>query len=290
MEQNMYQSWEVRKCQPPEGGSSRNLFKILATVFFSAFIIAVVPLALICSNYHQLQAKHSQLEHRYNSLQANYNQLKEERNSLRANYSQLEEGHNSLRANYSQLEEGHNRLQANYSRLEHDYSRQNKSCGQLLVRTRELLNTLVDDGINSTCPWGWSEFNKTCYYFSTEPSEWHGANHSCVANNSTLAIVTSQSQQNFIANHDSEKRWIGLTDLDQVGVCLWVDGERLGKGFWAMGEPNNRGVERCITKGARYHPNKWNNDVCSARHRWICQTSLFEYLARRFGLEAFLCQ
>ncbi|XP_078061418.1 CD209 antigen-like protein D [Mustelus asterias] len=255
------------------------------------------------SNYHQLQAKHSQLEEGLNNLQAKYSQLEEGLNNLQAKYSQLEEGHNSLRANYSQLEqrykslqayysqleEGLNNLQAKYSQLEHDYSRQNKSCGQLLVGTRELLNTLVDECIN-TCPRDWSEFNKTCYYFSTEMSDWHGANNSCAANNSTLAIVTTESQQNLIANHDSEKRWIGLTDLDQVGVYVWVNGEQLRKGFWARGEPNNPGVERCIVKGGRYHPNKWNNDLCSARHRWICQTSLFEYLARRFGLEAFLRQ
>ncbi|XP_078061158.1 uncharacterized protein LOC144486994 [Mustelus asterias] len=328
------------------GGLCKNLFKILAMVLFIAFIIALVLLALICSNYHQLQAKHSQLEHIYNSLQTNYSQLKEGHNrlqtnysqleeglnrlqtnysqlkeglnSLQTNYSQLEEGHNSLQTNYSQLEEGcnslqtnysqleegynrlqtnysqleegHKILQANYSQLETDYSRQNKSYGQLLVGTRELLNTLIDGCINNTCPWGWSEFNKTCYYFSTELSEWHGANNSCKANNSTLAIVTTESQQDLIARHDTKTRWIGLTDLDQVGDYIWVNGERLGKGFWAMGEANNRGVERCVTKGARFHPSKWNNDLCSARHRWICQTSSFEYLARRFGLEALLRQ
>ncbi|XP_078060950.1 uncharacterized protein LOC144486806 isoform X2 [Mustelus asterias] len=127
-------------------------------------------------------------------------------------------------------------------------------------------------------------------YFSTELSDWHGANNSCVANYSTLAIVTSQSQQNFIENHDSEKRWIGLTDLDQVGDYVWVNGERLGKGFWARREPNNPDEERCVTKGAQFEPGKWNDDVCSVRHRWICQTSSSEYLARRFGLEALLRQ
>ncbi|XP_078061685.1 uncharacterized protein LOC144487463 [Mustelus asterias] len=258
------------------GRSCKNLFKILFTVFLIAFIIAVVPLALIYRNHHQLQAKHSQLEHSYNSLQADDNQFGKGRSSLQTNYSQLEHRYNSLRANYS--------------RLEHDYSRQNKSCGQLLVRTRELLNTLIDDGINSTCPWGWSKINKTCYYFSKESSDWHGANHSCVANNSTLATVTTESQQDLLANYDSEKRWIGLTDLDQVGVYVWVNGEQLGKGFWDFGEPNNQGKERCVTKGARYHLHKWNNDVCSARHHWICQTSSFECLARRFGLEALLRQ
>ncbi|XP_038636630.1 asialoglycoprotein receptor 1-like [Scyliorhinus canicula] len=248
-------------------------------------------------SYNHLQTNNSQLQQSYNHLHTNYSQLEQSYNHLHTNYSQLEQSYNHLQTNNSQLEQSYNRLHTNYSQLEQRYNHLHTNCSQLkevsvqtLDRVRVLLNAVIDNGISSTCPVGWQEFNKTCYHFSAERGHWHNANSSCVAKNTTLAIVTSQGQQNFIETHDRDKRWIGLTDLEQVGVYRWVNGDQLVMGFWARDEPNNAGVERCVTKGARYDPNKWNNDVCTTVHQWICQITRFDYVARQFGLEVVLNQ
>ncbi|XP_038637364.1 C-type lectin domain family 4 member M-like [Scyliorhinus canicula] len=171
-----------------------------------------------------------------------------------------------------------------------DRSRMEQVRVQTLARVREMFNAVVADATVIKCPRDWQDFNNTCYRFSTESGGWHNANRSCVLNNATLAILSSLGQQEYVMNYDREKRWIGLTDLEELGVYRWVNGDRLVTGYWALGEPNNAGVERCVTKGARFHPNKWNNDVCTTQHRWICQITRFDYAARHFGLEALLNQ
>ncbi|XP_067883530.1 low affinity immunoglobulin epsilon Fc receptor-like isoform X2 [Heterodontus francisci] len=246
-------------------------------------------------DYKNLQANHSQLDKDYKNLQANHSQLDKDYKNLQANHSQLDKDYKNLQANHSQLDKDYKNLQANHSQLDGEYNQLRANFSQLhlmytqtLVGARTLLNTVIDNECNITFPHGWMASNKTCYYFSTNQTDWFNANNSCSMSHATLAIVKTQGEQDFIAEYDMKKRWIGLTDLEVVNDFRWVNGETLETEFWDTGEPNNFGQERCVTKGSRFDAQKWNNDICSTHHYWICGIPCFDYLARLFGLETVL--
>ncbi|NXH66963.1 CL17A protein, partial [Hydrobates tethys] len=122
------------------------------------------------------------------------------------------------------------------------------------------------------CPAGWQQFAKTCYFFSTAEKHWLDAKDSCADFNAHLAIVDTEQENKFLANHIMEDRvfWLGLTDTHQEGNWQWVDGRSLSLSFWNSGEPNNVGHhgEDCATI---YSNGRWNDVGCSNVNTWICE-------------------
>ncbi|XP_010282980.1 PREDICTED: C-type lectin domain family 17, member A-like [Phaethon lepturus] len=132
------------------------------------------------------------------------------------------------------------------------------------------------------CPAGWEQFAKSCYFFSSTTKPWQAANDSCANFNAHLAIVNTEQENKFLANHVMETRifWLGLTDMHNEGNWQWVDGRSLSLsyvfsligGFWNSGEPNNVGHhgEDC---GSIYSSGGWNDVTCSSDEAWICERS-----------------
>ncbi len=65
-----------------------------------------------------------------------------------------------------------------------------------------------------------------------------------------LATVTSAAENAFLGSQfessledSGNVAWIGLTDAGHTGDWTWVDGEPFSYSNWAVGEPNNPGVE-----------------------------------------------
>uniref|UniRef100_A0A803YH06 C-type lectin domain-containing protein n=1 Tax=Meleagris gallopavo TaxID=9103 RepID=A0A803YH06_MELGA len=79
------------------------------------------------------------------------------------------------------------------------------------------------------CPAGWQQFAKTCYYFSTEQKSWIEARAACSMLGAQLAIVNSELENKFLANHIMEIRafWLGLSDMQKEGDWEWLDGQSL---------------------------------------------------------------
>ncbi|KAM8987166.1 CD209 antigen-like protein 2 [Ara ararauna] len=125
-----------------------------------------------------------------------------------------------------------------------------------------------------TCPAGWLQFARTCYFFSNTTKSWWEAKEFCADFNGHLAIISSEQENKFLANHIMENRvfWLGLTDSDREDHWQWVDGSSLSLTFWNKGEPNNVGEygEDCAT----IFPNGlWNDVSCSEKEAWICERS-----------------
>ncbi|XP_038636966.1 CD209 antigen-like protein C isoform X1 [Scyliorhinus canicula] len=241
-------------------------------------VTSVILLILVVSLFYLL-FKTLQLERKHHQIWEN-SQLDEDLPRLRADISKLDQGYSDLNTNVSQLDETYNVLLTSRE--------MSAQIDQVVPGLRRLLNSLIRNQHSIICPEGWLMFAKQCFFFSTNSVAWRSANRSCTNVHATLAIVTSLQLQNFIISYDSFSRWIGLTDLEKVGAYHWVDGTPLVTGFWARGEPNHRGVERCVTKGAKGNRRRWSNNQCTAHRRWICQMSSFQHLLRSFDLGAVL--
>ncbi|NXX62042.1 CL17A protein, partial [Scopus umbretta] len=140
---------------------------------------------------------------------------------------------------------------------------------EALEETRNLSEILC-----TSCPAGWQQFAKTCYFFSTTAKPWLAAKESCTTFNAHLAIINSEQENKFLANQVMENRvfWLGLTDMHKEGNWQWVDGRSLSLSFWNSGEPNNVGHhgEDCATIYSNGH---WNDITCSIAKTWICERS-----------------
>ncbi|XP_035164640.1 C-type lectin domain family 17, member A-like isoform X2 [Oxyura jamaicensis] len=147
-------------------------------------------------------------------------------------------------------------------------------------RVATLLSTALEGLRNlsevlcTRCPAGWLQFTKTCYFFSTNPKPWMDANASCAELGGQLAIVDSELENKFLANHIMETRvfWLGLSDMHKEGDWQWLDGRSLSLAFWNSGEPNNVGQhgEDCATVSSR---GLWNDATCSSVEAWVCERS-----------------
>ncbi|XP_054039483.1 C-type lectin domain family 4 member G-like isoform X1 [Rissa tridactyla] len=147
-------------------------------------------------------------------------------------------------------------------------------------RTLALLDAALEEARNlseilcTRCPAGWQQFAKTCYFFSSAAIHWLAAKEHCTRFNAQLAVVNTEQENKFLANHIMENRvfWLGLTDMDKESNWQWVDGSSLTLTFWNSGEPNDAGHqgEDCAT----ILPNGYWNDIpCAMPRTWICERS-----------------
>ncbi|NWX42687.1 CL17A protein, partial [Steatornis caripensis] len=153
--------------------------------------------------------------------------------------------------------------------LKQEQSRASALLDAALEETRNLSEIFC-----TRCPAGWQQFAKTCYFFSTTTKPWLAAKESCTEFSAHLAIVDSEQENKFLANHIMENRvfWLGLTDTHKESDWQWVDGRSLSLSFWNSGEPNNVGHqgEDC---GTIYSSGRWNDISCSSAEAWICERS-----------------
>ncbi|NWS64681.1 CL17A protein, partial [Chunga burmeisteri] len=151
--------------------------------------------------------------------------------------------------------------------VKQEQSRVSARLDAALEETRNLSEILC-----TRCPAGWSQFAKTCYFFSSTTKPWVDAKDFCANFNAHLVIVDTEQENKFLANHIMENRvfWLGLTDAHREGDWQWVDGRSLSLSFWNSGEPNNVGHqgEDCVTI---YSSGRWNDCVCSSPEAWICE-------------------
>ena len=87
------------------------------------------------------------------------------------------------------------------------------------------------------------EFDNSKYYCSnTNNFEWEEAVAATEANGGFLAVINSQEENAFLAEHILATAWIGYTDEASEGTFVWVNGEATTYTNWSSGEPNNQGV------------------------------------------------
>ncbi|KAM5238004.1 CD209 antigen-like protein C [Ctenodactylus gundi] len=128
------------------------------------------------------------------------------------------------------------------------------------------------DRLCRPCPWDWTLFQGNCYFFSKSKRNWNDSVTACQEMGAQLVVIKSAEEQDFLqlTSKTNGYTWMGLSDLNQEGTWLWVDGSHLWfsfKKYWNDGEPNNIGEEDCV----EFKGNGWNDSKCDKKNFWICK-------------------
>nr|XP_034345543.1 CD209 antigen-like protein A isoform X2 [Arvicanthis niloticus] len=135
-----------------------------------------------------------------------------------------------------------------------------------------LVVILVKDRLCRSCPWDWTPFQGSCYFFSLAQKSWNDSATACHNMGAQLVVIKSDEEQNFL-QQASKKRgytWMGLIDINKESSWHWIDGTPLTLSFmkyWNKGEPNNLGEEDC----AEFRDDGWNDTKCYNKKFWICK-------------------
>ncbi|XP_038151965.1 C-type lectin domain family 4 member E-like [Cyprinodon tularosa] len=138
------------------------------------------------------------------------------------------------------------------------------------------------------CEAGWEQHGGNCYYFSTNESSWKEGRRLCKDLGGDLVKIDSRDEQMFIKEklvhmmkNDEDKFWIGLTDLEEEGRWLWVDGSPLNTSlsFWTDGQPDNwsKNILKqadCVRMGqigGADELKSWFDTSCDLHQKSICE-------------------
>ncbi|MCA9560736.1 MAG: hypothetical protein KC583_19445, partial [Myxococcales bacterium] len=107
---------------------------------------------------------------------------------------------------------------------------------------------------------------------------WFDARAWCAAYGADLIVIGSAAEGNWAIEQAQQIRdeeyWIGLTDLAEEGVFVWVDGSPLGYRNWDRNEPNDagagEGTENCVHYNTEQNPD-WNDQGCGSAFGALCE-------------------
>ncbi|KAJ1172728.1 hypothetical protein NDU88_004572 [Pleurodeles waltl] len=115
----------------------------------------------------------------------------------------------------------------------------------LFSKITDLENSVKNNLPDNPCgtgPEAWEYYGGSCYLFVNVKSNWMAGKMKCESKNATLAVITSEGEQNFLKSKTKDQRyWIGLTDMDKEKEWQWIDGTDYKSSikFWNPGEPND---------------------------------------------------
>ncbi|XP_070828639.1 CD209 antigen-like protein E [Chaetodon trifascialis] len=128
-----------------------------------------------------------------------------------------------------------------------------------------------------TCPRGWMTFGSSCYYISSQRRSWDSSRQDCVQRDADLVVIDSRQEQAFLTGF-TMAAWVGMTDREEEGTWIWVDGTPVDKDGlqWAFGQPDGAfGGEDCGDLRTMLNFIGLNDFNCSARNQWICEKTLW---------------
>uniref|UniRef100_A0AAQ5YAX5 C-type lectin domain-containing protein n=1 Tax=Amphiprion ocellaris TaxID=80972 RepID=A0AAQ5YAX5_AMPOC len=138
------------------------------------------------------------------------------------------------------------------------------------IHNRQLFfYNLFQDDPCPKCEEDWEHHRGKCYYFSTHKLTWEKSRNKCRDKGGDLVKIDGRNEQ----------FWIGLTDSEEEGQWLWVDGSPLDESFWGHYQPDNwiwedlKG-EDCVRMGEKDGApdlNCWFDKSCQVPHRSICE-------------------
>ncbi len=134
------------------------------------------------------------------------------------------------------------------------------------------------------------------YIIVTAATTWPEAEADAESRGGTLATITSQHEQDFIASHAASAGgvlFIGATDEGHEGVWQWVTGEPWAYSNWFSGEPNNGGSRENVAVLSSELGYRWNDVALDKRHGYIIEIDTTTQpipVDINFGVEKGICR
>ncbi|XP_051240079.1 asialoglycoprotein receptor 1-like isoform X2 [Dicentrarchus labrax] len=225
----------------------RTLLRVAVAVFLG--LLCLLLLAAISGIIILIQVK--------NNLNVARNQLLVDNHNLTRERDKLESINRNLTQKTIQLEDKINLL---------------NTINNNLTTERDELQKYIE---KTCCPANWMKFSRSCYLISTTMANWDGSKAFCESHDAQLVIISSFEEQRFISSFDLNF-WIGLTDKEEEGEWIWVNGTAAYTKYWRTNQPDNaRGSEDCaqILKGYSVTEN-WNDIPCIQVFNFVCEKML----------------
>merc|ERR1712126_350826 len=127
-----------------------------------------------------------------------------------------------------------------------------KTTPKMSTSTTTEMTSTTTHPIVEDCPYGWSQFNNSCYLFNHHIQTWILARENCQRMNpgADLASSNSQAENQFlyklsIIGNSYKGGWLGGSDSHVEGEWVWTDGSSFNYIHW-YGSPNGGLTENCM--------------------------------------------
>ncbi|XP_021468806.2 C-type lectin domain family 4 member M-like [Oncorhynchus mykiss] len=210
---------------------------------------------------NQLQVSYNKLRAKSSQLQTSYNIMTKERDQLQTSYNTVNKERDQLQTSYNTMNKERDQLQTSYNNLAEEIDQ--------LKTERDLLQKRFS-GLKRAGPKGWTLFQSTWYYISSEVKSWDESRQDCNERGADLVIINSKEEQTFLTNLN-KRIWIGLTDKDKEGTWKWVDGTPLTTSYWMGKNPDNKMEEDCAEISIGPVEGNWDDFSCATHLNRICE-------------------
>uniref|UniRef100_A0A674AIY3 C-type lectin domain family 10 member A-like n=1 Tax=Salmo trutta TaxID=8032 RepID=A0A674AIY3_SALTR len=172
---------------------------------------------------------------------------------------------------HKNITSGYNTMKKEIDKLQTSFNNLAKESDQLKTERDRLQKSFSD--LKQAGPKGWTLFQSTWYYISSEVKSWDESRQDCIERGADLVVINSKNEQTFLTNLNKEV-WIGLTDKDREGTWKWVDGTALITAYWTGKQPDNGGgdpkygEEDCAEIVTWWI---WNDISCANHYNWVCE-------------------
>ncbi|XP_048251689.1 perlucin-like [Haliotis rufescens] len=133
-----------------------------------------------------------------------------------------------------------------------------------------------------SCPLGFMQYKKSCYWFSNIHGSFAEASAYCGYMESHLVRINNKDEDDFLRSYakrrgKAAKYWLGATDLNLQGRWLWEGRRPMVYSNWSPRQPDNyKGREHCLEMRRSYSYYLWNDAPCHAysTSHFICEKEI----------------
>uniref|UniRef100_A0A667ZWI3 C-type lectin domain-containing protein n=1 Tax=Myripristis murdjan TaxID=586833 RepID=A0A667ZWI3_9TELE len=209
---------------------------------------------------NQLQTSLNNMAQERNQLKTSLNSMTQERNQLQTSLNNMTQERNQLKTSLSSMSQEQNQLQTSLNNMTQERNQLQTSLNST-TQERNQLQTIHEHFV---WKYGWTHFNSSCYFNSSESKSWDESRQDCLRRGADLVIINSREE------NVRDGVWIGLSDLETEGEWKWVDGSSLSYTSWAKGQPDDApGGEDCGE--VRPERDGWNDLFCTHSLHWVCE-------------------
>ncbi|XP_073409008.1 C-type lectin domain family 2 member E-like [Dendrobates tinctorius] len=119
---------------------------------------------------------------------------------------------------------------------------------------------------SAPCEDYWIWFRGKCYYFSTERDTWRNSEKFCISHNSSLAIIESKEELDFLFRCKStDNHWIGMRRTDDNTAWIWTDGSLYNESLSRIRRSSHENIEYVYLNSRDV-----GSDGGNFHYNWIC--------------------